>query len=257
MLETRFIVELGIFYVLLILQAVKNGYQFPYFKKQTHEWIADLSGLLIQGFFIPLVAIILLHRVFEFFFPSIHGVWVLSPVLAFLLNFVFVDYVYYWFHRLMHTRRWWFLHVLHHSANEMDILNTSRNPLITHFLLPYIWLNSIFIFLLKDPSSYIIAFSITAMLDLWRHSTLYPEHETWYSKILDSVLITPKTHAWHHSRLESSSYFGANFNWWDRLHLTHKPELLLLFPRDLGIPLRTSLKNQILTPWKIFSKEQG
>lgn len=257
MLGIRFLIELGLFYILLFWQASQNTHPFPYFKKHKYDWFADISGLLIQGFFIPLVAIVLLHRVFEMMFPSFKGIWELAPVYAFMLNFVIVDYVYYWAHRLMHTKRWWFLHVLHHSATEMDILNTARNPFITHFLLPYIWLNSIFVFLLKDPTAYIVAFSITAMLDLWRHSTLYPKTETWWTKLCDLVLITPKTHGWHHSRLESRTYFGANLSLWDHLHQTSKPSLLKEFPRDLGIPLRASLKDRLLTPWQLFSKERA
>jgi sterol desaturase/sphingolipid hydroxylase (fatty acid hydroxylase superfamily) len=257
MLETRFFVELAIFYVLIILNILVLKKTFPFITKNKNDWIIDVSGLLIQGFFIPLVGAVLLGHFYRLVIPSLESSWDVSPIIGFLLSFAVVDYVYYWVHRILHKAKFWFLHAVHHSAQEMDIINTSRNSLISHFFLPYIWLNSIFIYLLKDPTPFIVAFSITAMLDLWRHSNLYPsESKNILFKTIDWVLITPRSHSWHHSRNQFKSFYGANLAIWDHLHGSYKKELLASYPDRVGIPMNKSLKDMLLTPWQLYKSKK-
>ncbi len=253
MIPVRFIIELGIFYFLITLIVVKEKRTYPFFNKSKEDWVIDLSGLLIQGFFIPLVGVAFLWGIYSQVFPTFKGALEIPAILAFLLNFVLVDYIYYWFHRLYHKRSFWFLHAIHHSAPEMDILNTSRNSLISHFFLPYLWINSWMLFWLSDPTPYLLALSVTAMLDLWRHSTLYPEKNHFLTKIIEFVFITPRHHSWHHSTYESRKFFGANFVWWDYLHGTAKQ--IQNYPKDIGIPLRGSFQDKLFSPWNLFKRE--
>ncbi len=61
---------------------------------------------------------------------------------AFLLNFVVIDFLYYWQHRWFHRiRPLWKLHRCHHTARRVDIWVTSRNTLVMHFLFVYFLLN--------------------------------------------------------------------------------------------------------------------
>lgn len=249
---TRILIELCLFYGLILAQILWEKREFPYFHKSVDDWVIDIVSLMIQGLFIPIVGMTLLYRLYSAIWPAGQGIWDLHPIGAFFLSFVFVDYVYYWVHRALHHRSLWFLHALHHSARDMDILNTSRNSLLTHLVLPYIWLNSIFIYLLKDPAAYILAFSITAMLDLWRHSKLYPEDKTW--PWLERFLITPRAHGWHHSTTQTRSYYGANLVWWDQLHGSARPELLSSSPPHYGMSMPGEWAQRLLFPWQSFKR---
>lgn len=255
MLDIRFAVELFFFYFLIIMNVFIQKKKFPFFQKTKEEWFIDILSLLIQGFFIPLVGAVLWAKILFFCFPQFKGAWNIPFWASFLLAFVFVDYIYYWSHRILHHKKLWHFHIVHHSASEMDVINTSRNSIITHFILPYIWLNGLFIYLLTEPAGYVIAFSITAIMDLWRHSKLYPEktnHPLW--KLFEFIFITPRTHSWHHSTNEFRHFFAANFALWDRLHGTYKSEVDTKFPTRMGIKINRDLSTLLLKPHRIFKK---
>lgn len=183
-------------------------------RREPAEWLADASGLLVQGVAVPFAQTALVYAALARLAPGWRGTLDLAPAAAFLLNFIVVDYAYYWNHRLLHGALWpW--HALHHSARDLDVWVTSRNTLWTPALIVYVWLNGAFVFLLRDPSPYLWAAALTAALDLWKHSGAWPE--SWPLPLL----LTPREHSWHHSTERFDRNFGANLRLWDRLHGTH------------------------------------
>lgn len=178
--------------------------------------------------------------------PDWRGVVHVPWPVAFLVNFVAVDYLYYWNHRLLHTRTLWRWHAVHHSAEAMDVLVTSRNTLWTHAMILYLWVNGVAAFLLADPTPYLAAATLTAALDVWRHSTWAPAAASGIHRWLASVLVTPHDHAWHHSASRPGCNFGANLPWWDRLHGTiWRP---LATPSALGIAVGGTLAARLAWP---------
>jgi sterol desaturase/sphingolipid hydroxylase (fatty acid hydroxylase superfamily) len=131
-----------------------------------------------------------------------------------------VDYLYYWNHRLLHTRRLWPIHLVHHTVDEMDVLGTSRNTAWTSFFILYVWVNGAMLYLLAEPAGFAAGAALTASLDLWRHSELSPRVGGAVDRALGAVLILPRHHAWHHASDAAPGNFGANFSLWDRLHGT-------------------------------------
>ncbi len=203
------------------------------------EWIADLTGLTVQGLGVPLAQTTLVYFVLAHLAPGLRGSLTLSATTSFLLNFVGVDYLYYWNHRFLHERFWpW--HALHHSAKDLDVWVTSRNTLWTPLLIVYIWLNGLFVFLLSDPSFYLLGAAATAALDLWRHSGAWPGG--WAMP----MLLTPREHAWHHSAERFNRNFGANFRLWDRIHGTHYDPGAL--PQRLGLEVPGGILRAVLLP---------
>lgn len=254
---TRFIIELLIFYFLIFLNILVTKKAFPFFNLSKSDFTLDIISLLIQGFLIPLISIFILNDLYFYFFPELQGALDISFLLSFLLAFVFVDYIYFLTHRALHSKRLWKFHIVHHSAKEMNILNTSRNSLITHFLLPYIWLNSLFIYLLKNPEGYLVGFSLTAMMDLWRHSELYPTNSnTPFLRFFEMIFITPKHHSWHHSNKEFNNFYGANLIIWDKIHKTTNPHLESSYPKHLGMNLHKSMPILLFRPDKIFTTKK-
>jgi sterol desaturase/sphingolipid hydroxylase (fatty acid hydroxylase superfamily) len=216
--------------------------------RSTRDWAMDAAGLLVQGVAVPLLQVTLIYGLLSLLFPQAKGSLTLSPILAFLLNFIFVDYLYYWNHRLLHGKTLWKAHAVHHTAEHLDLFITSRNTIWTSLLIVYLWVNGLFIFLLKDPRAFILSASITASLDLWRHTSFFFTPDSFVHRALAIFLITPNEHAWHHSRRQFGKNFGANLSLWDRLHGTYYSPATL--PQVLGIPLNLNLTRKLLFPFK-------
>lgn len=198
----------------------------------------------MQGAVIPLLQVVVADVVLSRLAPSWRGSLRLDWWAAFLLNFVVVDYAYYWNHRLLHTPALWRWHAVHHTAAAMDVLVTSRNTLWTNGMILYLWVNGLGAFLLADSTPYLAAAALTAALDLWRHSR--PRRGASLSRAVSLLLVTPLDHAWHHSASRPGCNFGANLGWWDRLHGTawRSSET----PPRLGIDAGGTLFQQLLWP---------
>jgi sterol desaturase/sphingolipid hydroxylase (fatty acid hydroxylase superfamily) len=194
------------------------------------EWLIDGSGLLMQGAIATLFAALAPRGRIELPFAA-----------QLALSFVIVDYAFYWNHRLLHGALWrW--HAVHHTARRLDVLATSRNTLWTPLLLVYVWTTAPAMLLLRDPRGWLAGLSLTAALDLWRHSPLALPAPA--RRALALLLITPQEHAWHHSTARCDVNFGANLSWWDRLHGTYAapPES----PASLGVEIGGGTMRRLL-----------
>lgn len=207
------------------------------------EWALDIIGLVLQGAAVPFVAFVISRQ-----FPESQGIWKISFSGAFLLSFVGVDYLYYWNHRWLHKPLFWSFHRVHHSTRQMDVLMTSRNSLWTILLIVYVWVNSLFFFLLKNPEGFVWGAAAGAALDLWRHSGF--KTKPTLKRYLGEIFILPEDHAWHHSEDQYNVNFGANLKVWDRIHGTYY-ENTNHMPEKIGMSTEASLPEQLLFPWKI------
>ncbi len=220
-----------------------------YRTKSLNDWVLDGIGLLMQGIAIPVLQIAIIYHVWTRVLPAwgdrIHLPWALQ----FLISFVLVDYLYYWNHRLLHSRYLWFAHRVHHTVTKMDVLGTSRNTIWSSFLILYLWVHGLMIYAIDDPTGYVFGVSLTASLDLWRHSRLSLPAHRWRHQPITQWLIVPHDHAQHHSSNYTGYNFGANLNIWDKLHRTYRSSND--YPEQLGIQVKLPLLRQLLAP---FSK---
>jgi sterol desaturase/sphingolipid hydroxylase (fatty acid hydroxylase superfamily) len=223
--------------------------------RKAQDWMIDATGLIVQGLAIPILQITFVYWLFSSLFPQAKGSLAVSPVAAFLLNFIVVDYLYYWNHRLLHGKALWDTHAVHHTAEHLDLFITSRNTLWTSLLIIYLWANGLFIFLLQDPHAFIFSASLTASLDLWRHTPFFFTPHSILHRTVGLFLITPNEHAWHHSADRSNKNFGANLPIWDRLHGTYySPDSL---PQRFGIASRLDVKRKLLFPFPMRKAGQA
>jgi sterol desaturase/sphingolipid hydroxylase (fatty acid hydroxylase superfamily) len=211
-------------------------------KRSRGQWAVDFAGLFMHGTLVPLFQTFVIFGALTYFFPGAHGVLEIPAWLAFALNFIVVDYAYYWNHRWLHTPLIWPQHAVHHSGETFDVFTTSRNTAWTTFLILYVWVNGLILFLLKDPAPYAWAVAASNILDLLRHSRI----QVWPRFFPFNFLISPKQHAWHHSRDLYGVNFGGNLNLWDRLHGTYHADEMM--PASLGADLKE--KNH----WRLFWK---
>lgn len=166
---------------------------------------------------------------------------------GFLLNMFLVDYLYYWNHRLMHLKSLFPIHMVHHSVNFMDVMATSRNSLWTSLFFVYLWVNGLLLYLTDFNAGFVLGMSLTAALDLWKHSQFLAQQPPWLKAVAKYLFVmTPQEHAWHHSSQLNFNY-GANWNLFDKLHRTyiHKDH----YPAKLGVKTRLSPMQQFLTPF--------
>lgn len=234
------------FWILMGLTAANHRRLAAIRAKSWEDWVLDVTGLLFQGLIIPILQITVVYQLYSFLLPNHHGCLNLPAVAAFLLSFVFVDYLYYWNHRLLHSR-WWHLHKVHHTMTDRNVLGTSRNTLWTSFFILYLWIHPLFIYLLVDPSWYIAGASLTSALDLWRHSEIEPAPGSFFHRLLSPWLILPCNHAWHHSNNSNIGNFGANFKLWDKIHGTDYTSDYP--PKVLGSEIQLSLTQKLILPF--------
>ena len=225
------------FFTLLALIVIRNRQLNFLHEKTSEDWILDTLGLLFQGIVIPLLQLGIIYQLYQKFLPNLHNYYNLHSIFAFILSFVIVDYFYYWNHRLFHTSLMWQIHQVHHTVTHMDVLGTSRNTLWTSFLIIYLWVHPLFIYLIQDPSYYILGVSLTSALDLWRHSCFNISQNSLLYRCLSLWLILPQDHASHHASCCIKGNYGANFKLWDRIHGTYFESKVELenAPVSLGI----------------------
>lgn len=215
-------------------------------QKTLFEWVLDSSNLTIQGTLVPLLQTTVLFTALAYFWPEGRGSLIVSNGVGFCLNFFGVDYLYYWNHRLLHHRRVFPLHVVHHTVKHMDVFATSRNSLMTSFFIVYLWLNGFLLYITDLNTGILFGMSLSAALDLWKHSSLGKGHPRFQHRLSQVGIMTPLDHAWHHAQRLNKNY-GANLNWYDRLHGTYYGSEV--YPERMGV--KTPLKpwQQLLFPF--------
>jgi sterol desaturase/sphingolipid hydroxylase (fatty acid hydroxylase superfamily) len=149
------------------------------------------------------------------------------------------DFVDYWTHRTLHVgfhRRFWRIHAIHHSPEEMNWISSSRvhplNDLITRSfqLLPILLLG-------YSAVAVIGVVPLVAFYVMFLHSNV-----KWGFGPLRWVLVSPAYHRWHHTSQEEGidKNFAGIFPIWDVLfgtayfphHLPHKYGLKNLAIRE-------------------------
>ena len=160
----------------------------------------------------PLIALAYRHRV---------GVIALDGAAAVLALFIGQEFCYYWFHRAAHRIRWfWCNHVVHHSANELNLSAAYRIGILSRasgssvFYVPLIWIGF-------DPRVVFSMLSLNLLYQFWIHATWIPRLG-W----LEFVLNTPSAHRVHHAA--NLEYLDANYGGvlivFDRLFGTYRAE---------------------------------
>ena len=124
--------------------------------------------------------------------------------LSYVILFVGLEFVYYWWHRLSHRSRWfWINHAVHHSPNELNLAAAYRVGWTARIIATYV----IFLPLVLigfAPQVVFAAYGLNLAYQFWIHTD-------WMPKLgpLEGVLNTPSAHRVHHaSNLE---YLDANY----------------------------------------------
>jgi len=215
------------------------------------DHVLNVLGLMIQGCVVPVIGYWISQSILPFIAPKALGILHLGWWGAFLLNFIFVDFLYYWQHRAFHRFSFlWNLHQCHHASKRVDIWTTSRNSVLINFLFVYFWVNPVLAFLCDAPLGFYTGAMITASLDIFRHSHLdlhkiLPHR---FLNIISKILVMPCQHHHHHRKTKRASNLSANFIVWDILFDT--AEIQKEYPEEYGLKDARHPVNQLLYPIK-------
>lgn len=145
-----------------------------------------------------------------------------------VIGMLFLDFVLYWLHRLMHQSNWlWRIHQVHHLDNEIDASTGLRfHPFESLIIFAIKMMAIIF---LGVPVLSVLIFEVLFLAQLiFTHARiLLPSH--WEVR-LQQFWVTPKMHQIHHTIEESDQ--GHNFGFclciWDRMFKTYRARSLML-----------------------------
>ena len=209
---------------------------FPWRKNQAvlrKDFWLDLFYMFFNFFFLNLIVLIALSNVTEKLLSDflllfnlkllslqLFSVATMPKFLSLLLLFIFVDFIQWNIHRLLHkVPFFWNIHKTHHSVTEMGFAAHFRynwmEPIIYKAFL-YIPVAIIGGFSVNDV--FIVHFISIAIGHL-NHANLNLDYG-----IFRYILNNPKMHIWHHSKenpIKNGSNFGISLSIWDYIFKTN------------------------------------
>jgi sterol desaturase/sphingolipid hydroxylase (fatty acid hydroxylase superfamily) len=132
-----------------------------------------------------------------------------SPLAAFCVYLLVLDFADYWRHRLQHRLRvWWALHSLHHSQRRMTFWNDDRNHLLDELIAGF-WFAAVAFLIGVPPEQFVAAVLLTRFVESLSHANV----RFGFGALGDRLLVSPRFHRTHHGVGvgHEGAYFGCNF----------------------------------------------
>jgi len=164
--------------------------------------------------------------IFVHYFNLNLGGYIENPIIQFLFLFLITDLKKYLSHRFMHLNPFWELHAYHHSAEEFNLLTTSRGNFLERSIY-YIFTGLFFAVFGGEPSfsgtSASIVFGVVILKELYEY-ILHSDVDWKFGWLGRNVLISPLAHKLHHSIEEKdfNTNYGTFFVWWDKIFKTYR-----------------------------------
>ena len=206
-----------VFVVLILIEVIWSWRV----NKKAYEWKETLVNLFILvGFFFSKILLtgyqlIIMAEARKFAFVSLEDNWV-----TFLVGFLFVDFIYYWYHRLSH--KWeplWAFHSVHHSSKHINLTAGYRLNWLSALITPFFFVPLIFIGF--SAQTIVVSFALNLLYQFFLHTEMVGK-----LGVVEGVLDTPSSHRVHHG--VNTKYidknFGGVFMFWDRLFGTYQAE---------------------------------
>jgi sterol desaturase/sphingolipid hydroxylase (fatty acid hydroxylase superfamily) len=156
-----------------------------------------IFSLLIFFTLDPLMDSVAAWLRFESFQPfNLESLWPgISPLGAFAVYFVVLDFFDYWYHRASHQFNWWWaLHGLHHSQQNMNLWSDDRNHVLDD-LLRDVYMGVIALCIGVEPAQYVLLVSVSRILQSLQHANVRI-HFGWLG---ERLLVSPRYHRMHHA----------------------------------------------------------
>ena len=131
-----------------------------------------------------------------------------------LLLIIIDDTWFYWYHRLLHTKKWFrYIHYKHHKSFDVNPISSLSFHFIEPFFLLF-WIIPVSIFIpIYAPILFII--QIISVLNNVKSHLWYEFYPKLWNKNTFSFITTSTHHNMHHSKINWN--YGWYFRIWDRL----------------------------------------
>ncbi len=148
-----------------------------------------------------------------------------QPLVSFVVYLVVLDFVHYGLHRAQHqSNRWWALHALHHSQQQMTMWSDNRNHVLDDVLTSLI-LATVAALIGVGPGQFVALVAIGQLSENFQHANV----RIWFGQVGERLWISPRFHRRHHSigighesevagkKVLGGCNFGVLLPWWDML----------------------------------------
>ncbi|MGB8339303.1 MAG: sterol desaturase family protein [Burkholderiales bacterium] len=132
-----------------------------------------------------------------------------SPLLAFCIYLIILDFSEYIRHRLQHRFNiWWALHSLHHSQRVMSYWTDDRNHLLDG-LIRDLWVASVALLVGVPPGQFVLLIMLVRLVESFSHANV----PFTFGRIGEKILVSPHYHRIHHAiNIEQAGKnHGCNF----------------------------------------------
>jgi len=140
--------------------------------------------------------------------------------LQFAVGFLWMDFTFYWWHRLNHVRPLlWRFHNVHHIDPDMDVSTSFRFHFVETFYSTAFRVVQVGVLGIV-PFTYLLYELIFNFCTMFHHSNL--RLPLALERVLNKIVVTPRMHGLHHSAVgpETNSNYSVVFRWWDLIHRT-------------------------------------
>ncbi len=219
-LNSIYLVALPIVFALICLEAFISGYlnMNVYKTGDTLGTIGLLSGNILVSLLIK--GSTLGFHFFLYQFKLIDLISFIPLWLHWLLTFIFIDFIYYFYHRISHRSRFlWAVHMSHHSSEEMNFAVAFRQAWLGPVSkIPFFMVLPLIGF---DPLIVAVAGVLSTLWGIFGHTQIIRN-----LGLLEWVFVTPSHHRVHHGANEI--YIDKNYGnfliIWDRFFGTFEAE---------------------------------
>ena len=208
------------FIVTLIIEIIVDARARSNFYETKDAVTSITMGL--GNVFLGLISKVLVFAVFYYLYDNFRLFTIPFVWWAWILILFTEDLIYYWFHRISHTSRFfWASHIVHHSSQKYNLSTALRQTWTGNFLSFVFWLP--LPQLGFHPVMILAQMSISLIYQYWIHTELIKKMPGWYEAIFN----TPSHHRVHHAT--NPQYLDRNhagiFIFWDKWFGTFEPEV--------------------------------
>ncbi len=144
-----------------------------------------------------------------------------------LVLLVFIDDTwFYWYHRLLHTKKWFrYVHFVHHKSFDVNPLTSLSFHIVEPFFL-FFWIIPVSM-IIPIYAPLLIIFQIISILNNVKSHLWYEFYSKWFNKSIFKFVSTSTHHNMHHSKINWN--YGWYFRIWDKLLKTEFPDYELVY----------------------------
>jgi sterol desaturase/sphingolipid hydroxylase (fatty acid hydroxylase superfamily) len=143
-----------------------------------------------------------------------------ETAVVFTGTFIFIDFLYYWYHRISHVVKiFWAFHLVHHSSLLMNLTTSYRLNWFGALVTPLFFIPAAIAGL--PPNFISVAFAINLMYQFFLHTEAIGK-----LGFMEGIINTPSAHRVHHgsNKIYLDKNFGGVLMLWDKLFGTYTSE---------------------------------